>query len=144
MAISSFKKGQIFKENLLKYIIKFLKYHKVLYDLLKFSQNRLKKILFSSRLKKGQEKPKWPNHFISRKLFQKRPNKADLAFLKAKWQPWSNDLADHNPKLLFSSNRRLLLYTFAELEDGRISCTAFSRPNTRDREREKLNGSFPN
>jgi hypothetical protein len=40
-------------------------------------------------LKKGQEKAKWPNHFISRKLFQKRPNKADLAFLKAKWQPWA-------------------------------------------------------
>jgi hypothetical protein len=43
----------------------------VLYDLLKFSQNRIEKILFSSRLKKGQEKAKWPNHFISRKLFQK-------------------------------------------------------------------------
>jgi hypothetical protein len=41
---------------------------------LKFSQNRPKKILFSSRLKKGQEKAKWPNLFISRKLFQKRPN----------------------------------------------------------------------
>jgi hypothetical protein len=39
--------------------------------LLKFSQNRPKKILFSSRLKKGQEKAKWPNHFISRKLFKK-------------------------------------------------------------------------
>ncbi len=36
-----------------------------------------KKILFSSRLKKGQEKAKWPNPFISRKLFQKRPNKAE-------------------------------------------------------------------
>jgi hypothetical protein len=42
--------------------------------LLKFSQNMPKKILFSSRLKKGQEKAKWPNLFISRKLFQKRPN----------------------------------------------------------------------
>jgi hypothetical protein len=30
---------------------------------------------------------KWPNHFISGKLFQKRQNWADLAFLKAKWQP---------------------------------------------------------
>jgi hypothetical protein len=46
----------------------------MLYVLLKFSQNRSKKILFSSRLKKGQEKTKRPNHFISRKLFQKRPN----------------------------------------------------------------------
>jgi len=64
----------------------------MLYVLLKFSQNRPKKILFSSRLKKGQEKAKWPNHFISRKLFQKRPNKADLAFLKAKWQPWKKSL----------------------------------------------------
>jgi hypothetical protein len=43
----------------------------MLYDLLKFSQNRLKKIPFSSRLKKGQEKAKWLNHFISRKLFKK-------------------------------------------------------------------------
>jgi hypothetical protein len=42
--------------------------------LLKFNQNRPKKILFSSRLKKGQEKAKWPNQYISRKLFQKRPN----------------------------------------------------------------------
>jgi hypothetical protein len=30
---------------------------------------------------------KWPNHFISGKQFQKRPNLADLAFFKAKWQP---------------------------------------------------------
>jgi hypothetical protein len=59
----------------------------VLYVLLKYSQNRLKKILFSLRLKKGQEKAKWPNHFISRKMFLKRPKKADLAYLKAKWQP---------------------------------------------------------
>jgi hypothetical protein len=42
--------------------------------LLKFSQNRPKKILLYSRLKKGQERAKWPNLFISRKLFQKRPN----------------------------------------------------------------------
>jgi hypothetical protein len=41
---------------------------------LKFSQNRPKKILFSSRLKKDQEKAKRTNLFISRKLFQKRPN----------------------------------------------------------------------
>ncbi len=47
-------KGQIFKEYLPKYIKKCLKDHRVLYVLLKFSQNRLKKILFSSRLKKGQ------------------------------------------------------------------------------------------
>ena len=31
---------------------------------------------------------KWPNHFISGKQFQKRPNWAYLAFKKAKWQPW--------------------------------------------------------
>jgi len=30
---------------------------------------------------------KWPNHFISGKPFQKRPNLDDLAFKKAKWQP---------------------------------------------------------
>ncbi len=42
--------------------------------LLKFSQNRPKKILFTSRLKKGHEKAKRPNHFISRKMFLKRPN----------------------------------------------------------------------
>ena len=35
-----------------------------------------------------QKMAKWPNHFISGKQFQKRPNLADLAFLKAKWQPW--------------------------------------------------------
>jgi hypothetical protein len=52
-----------------------------MYFLLKFNQNRPKNILFSLRLKKGQEKVKWPNHFISRKLFQKRPNKDDSAFL---------------------------------------------------------------
>ncbi len=51
-----------------------LKYHKMLDVSLKFSQNRPKKILFSSGLKKGQEKAIWPNYFISRKLFQKRPN----------------------------------------------------------------------
>jgi len=28
---------------------------------------------------------KWPNHFISGKLFQKRPNLPDLAFKKAKF-----------------------------------------------------------
>jgi len=31
----------------------------------------------------------WPNHFISGKQFQKRPNLAYLAFKKAKWQPWA-------------------------------------------------------
>ncbi len=83
MAISSFKKGPIlkwwkrpnFKRKFTKiYQIFFLKYHKMMYVLLKFSQNRPKKILFSSWLKKSQEKAKWTNHFISRKLFQKRPN----------------------------------------------------------------------
>ncbi len=59
----------------------------MLYVLLKFSQTWPKKILFSSRLKKGQEEAKWLNHIISRKMFQKRTNKADLAFLKTKWQP---------------------------------------------------------
>ncbi len=39
-----------------------------------FNQNRAKKIIFSSRFKKGQEKAKWLNYFISRKPFQKRPN----------------------------------------------------------------------
>jgi hypothetical protein len=48
------EKGQIFKKNLPKYAKKKLKYHKVLYVLLKFSQNKLKKIFFSSGLKKGQ------------------------------------------------------------------------------------------
>jgi len=46
-----------------------------------------KNILFLSTLKKGQEMAKWPNHFISGKQFQKRPNLADLVFKKAKWQP---------------------------------------------------------
>ncbi len=43
----------------------------MLHDLLKFSQIRPKKIIFTSR--KGQMK--WLNHFISRKLLQKRPNR---------------------------------------------------------------------
>ena len=37
---------------------------------------------------KGQKMAKWPNHFISGKQFQKRPNWAYLAFKKANWQPW--------------------------------------------------------
>ncbi len=57
-------KGQILKENLPKYIKQILKYHKMLYVLLKFCQNMPKKILFFSRLKKGQEKAKWPNPFL--------------------------------------------------------------------------------
>ncbi len=39
--------------------------------MLKFNQNRLKKIVFSSKLKKGQEKAKWPNNFYSKKSFKK-------------------------------------------------------------------------
>jgi hypothetical protein len=31
-------------------------------------------------IQKGQKMAKWPNHFISGKQFQKRPNLADLAF----------------------------------------------------------------
>jgi hypothetical protein len=63
-----------FSKKIYQNISNFLKYHKMLYVLLKFIQNRPKKIPFSSRLKKSQEKAKCPNHFISRKLFQKRPN----------------------------------------------------------------------
>ncbi len=43
----------------------------MLHVLLKFSQNRPKKILFSSKSKKGQKKTNCKNHFISRKLFKK-------------------------------------------------------------------------
>ncbi len=71
LAISSFKKAKFSKKIYQNISKKNLKYPKVLYILLTFSQNRLKKILFSSRFKKGQEKAKWQNHFISRKLFQK-------------------------------------------------------------------------
>jgi hypothetical protein len=42
-------------------------------------------ILFLSQFKKGQ---KWPNHFNSGKQFLKNQLLADLAFKKAKWQPW--------------------------------------------------------
>ncbi len=28
----------------------------------------------TNKIEKGQQKAKWPIHFISRKLFQKRPN----------------------------------------------------------------------
>jgi len=44
-------------------------------------------MIFLSTLKKGQKTAKWPNHLISGKQFQKRPNLVDLAFKKAKWQP---------------------------------------------------------
>jgi len=40
---------------------------------------------------------KGPNHFISGKQFQKGPNLADLAFKKAKWQPWY--LSSHSVSL---------------------------------------------
>jgi hypothetical protein len=33
------------------------------------------------------KKSQMVNSFFSRKLFQRRPKKADLALLKAKWQP---------------------------------------------------------
>jgi hypothetical protein len=46
----------------------------MMYVLLKFGQNRPNKILLSSSLKKGQDKAKCLIHFISIKLFQKRPN----------------------------------------------------------------------
>ncbi len=39
--------------------------------MLKFRQNRPKNILFSVRSKKAK---KQPNNFVSRELFQKRPN----------------------------------------------------------------------
>jgi len=48
----------------------------------------LKYTLFVN-IQKGQKMAKWPNHFISEKHFQKRQNLADLAFKKAKWQPWA-------------------------------------------------------
>jgi hypothetical protein len=41
----------------------------MLYVLLKFLQ-----ILFLSNSEKGQKLAKWPNHFISGKLFQRMPN----------------------------------------------------------------------
>jgi hypothetical protein len=71
-----------------------LKYHKMLYVLLKFSQNRPKKILFSSRLKKAKKKAKRPNHFICRKLFQKRPN-GNPGF-------WQRQRVTFHEKLLFT------------------------------------------
>jgi len=42
-----------------------------------------------STFKKGQKMATWPNHFIPGKQFLKRPNLADLAFNRAKWQPCS-------------------------------------------------------
>jgi len=48
-----------------------------------------KNVLFLSTFKKGKKMAKWPNYFIFGKQFQKRPNMADLAFKKAKWQPRS-------------------------------------------------------
>jgi hypothetical protein len=51
------------------------------------SKTGLKIYYFCQHSKKGQKMAKWPNHYISGKQFQKRPNLADLAFKKAKWQP---------------------------------------------------------
>jgi hypothetical protein len=48
-----------------------LKYHKVLHVLLKFSQNRLKKILFSSRLKKAKKTPNGQIIFFLEICFKK-------------------------------------------------------------------------
>jgi hypothetical protein len=76
--LSNGEKGQILKENLPKYIKILLKYHKMLYVLLTFCQNRPKKIQFSSGLKKAKKRPN--GQIISRKLYQKRPNKAVFAF----------------------------------------------------------------
>ncbi len=50
------------------------------------SKHALKYTIFVN-IQKRPKMAKWPNHFISGKQFQKRPNKADLAFKKAKWQP---------------------------------------------------------
>ena len=50
------------------------------------SKTGLKIYYFCQHSKKAKKKmAKWPNHFISGKQFQKRPNLADLAFKKAKW-----------------------------------------------------------
>jgi len=53
----------------------------------RFVQNMPKNILFLSTFKKGQ-KGQMAKPFFSGKQFLKRPNLADLAFKKAKWQPW--------------------------------------------------------
>jgi len=47
------------------------------------SQTGLKIYYFNQYSKKA----KWPDYFVSGKQFQKKPNLADLAFKKAKWQP---------------------------------------------------------
>jgi len=46
-------------------------FHKILQVLLRFLQNKLLNILFSSTFKKGQKMAKWPNYFISGKQFKK-------------------------------------------------------------------------
>ncbi len=104
MAVSSFKKDSKFKiqkdsrfsngekgqekakfskkiyQNVSKFFWNIIKYCMFCWNLAKID---LKRYYFLQDWKKA----KWPNHFTSRKLFQKRPNKADLAFIKAKWQP---------------------------------------------------------
>jgi hypothetical protein len=51
---------------------------------------------------------KWQNHFISGKLFQKRPNLVDLAFKKAKWQ-----LCYENPWQSFLREQKVLSYIYS-------------------------------
>ncbi len=48
-----------------------MKFHKILYVLLKFSQNRPNNILFSSRLKKCQGVTKRPDHLFLKNCFKK-------------------------------------------------------------------------
>jgi hypothetical protein len=52
------------------------------------SKTGLKIYSFCQHSKKAKKMAKWPNRFISGKQFPKRPHWADLAFQKAKWQPW--------------------------------------------------------
>jgi hypothetical protein len=63
---------------------KFENFIKYMFFCSNYVNKGLRRYYFLSNLKKA----KWPNHFITSKLIQKWSNQTNLAFWKAKWQPW--------------------------------------------------------
>jgi hypothetical protein len=72
------KKGQIkakfLSKKLLKELNSDLQFHKMFEFCPDLSKTGLKIYYFCQHLKKAKKMAKWPNHFISGKQFQKRPD----------------------------------------------------------------------
>jgi hypothetical protein len=92
----------------------------MLYVLLKFCKNGPKKILFSLRSKKRPKKSKWPNHFFSRKLFQKRPNGNP----SARKQRFDDFCASITPKMLVKLISDKVIRSFNRTCAMKIGATA--------------------